>query len=167
MSSPLGAPLPDRLAGGRLGRIVGAYALAALGAAVLRTVALIAEEIAVAGFGTVIELNGWLALLIVPLASAVVIFLAAAPFTTAFVVFAESRGLRSAGPHLLAGAVIGLLTQVAVSFLDGSRGATPPAILLLAAAVGLVAGWLYWMVAIRAAPPPPPEALPRALGPTD
>lgn len=144
------------VAGGRLGRIVAAYALAALAGALARTFGLIAQEVAVRGFRPMIETNGLGALVVVPLFSALVAFLAAAPFATAFLVFAESIGARSRWLYLLAGAAIGPLAQGLIDLFDGSARPTGLALYGLAAIAGAVAGWVYWTVAVRAAPPAPP-----------
>lgn len=145
------------VAGGRLGRIVAAYALAAFAGALARTFGLVAQETAVRGFGAMIETNGAGALLVVPLASAFVTFLAAAPFVTAFLVFAESSGARANWLYVLAGAAIGPLAQLLIGLF--AAGASSGAALYgLDAAAGALAGWVYWLVAVRAAPPAPPAA---------
>lgn len=148
------------VAGGRLGRIVAAYGLAAFAGALARTFGLIAQETVVRGFGAMIETNGIGALVLVPLASALVAFLAAAPFATAFLVFAESAGARSRWLYLAAGATIGPLAQALIGVFDGGRPASL-ALYALALVAGAVAGWVYWTVAVRAAPPAPPAATAR------
>lgn len=145
------------VAGGRLGRIVAAYGLAAFAGALARTFGLVAQEIAVRGVGPMIETNGIGALALVPILSAVVVFLAAAPFVTAFLVFAESAGARSLLLHLAAGAVIGPLAQALIG-LFGSSAGTGLGLYGLDVVAGAVGGWVYWSVAVRAAPPAPPPA---------
>ncbi len=144
------------VAGGRLGRIVVAYALAAFAGAIARTFGLIAQETAVRGFGAMIETNGIGALVVVPLFSGVVAFLAAAPFVTAFLVFAEASGARAAWIHVLAGAVIGPAAQLLIG-LFGSAATTSLGLYGLDVFAGAIAGWVYWTVAVRAAPPAPPR----------
>ena len=144
------------VAGGRLGRIVAAYALAAFAGALARTFGLVAQETAVRGFGAMIETNGVGALVVVPLLSGVVAFLAAAPFVTAFLVFAEASGARTAWIHVAAGAVIGPAAQLLIG-LFGSSAATSLGLYGLDIFAGSVAGWVYWTVAVRAAPPAPPR----------
>lgn len=146
------------VAGGRLGRIVVAYALAAFAGALARTFGLVAQETAVRGFGAMIETNGVGALVLVPLASGFVAFLAAAPFVTAFLVFAESSGARAGWIYVAAGAVIGPLAQLLIGLFDASGHATGLALYGLDLLVGAVAGWVYWAVAVRAEPPAPPPA---------
>ena len=143
------------VAGGRLGRIVVAYALAAFSGAIARTFGLVAQETAVRGFGAMIETNGVGALVVVPLLSGFVVFLAAAPFVTAFLVFAESSGARSRLLHIAAGAVIGPMAQALIGLFDASGHPASLALYGLAAVAGAVAGWVYWTVAVRAAPPAP------------
>lgn len=147
------------VAGGRLGRIVAAYALASFAAAIARTFGLIAQETAVRGFGAMIETNGVAALILVPLASALVVFLAAAPFATAFLVFAESRGARARLLYIAAGAVIGPLAQALIGLFDGGQP-TGLALYGLAVVAGAIAGQVHWSVAVRAAPPAPPRSEP-------
>jgi hypothetical protein len=145
------------VAGGRLGRIVVAYALAALAGALARTFGLVAQETAVRGFGAMIDTNGAGALVVVPLLSAFVTFLAAAPFVTAFLVFAEAGGARAGWLYVVAGAVIGPLAQVLIGLFDASGRSPGLALYGLDAVAGAIAGWVYWMVAVRAAPPAPPR----------
>ena len=145
------------VAGGRLGRIVAAYALASFAGALARTFGLIAQETAVRGFGAMIETNGIAALILVPLASALVAFLAAAPFATAFLVFAESSAARARLLYIGAGAVIGPLAQALIGLFDGGQ-TTSLALYGLALVAGAIAGQVYWSVAVRAAPPAPPRA---------
>mgnify|MGYP001766476160 CR=1 FL=1 len=144
------------VAGGRLGRIVGAYALAAFAGAIARTFGLVAQETAVRGFGAMIETNGIGALVVVPLLSGLVAFLAAAPFVTAFLVFAEGRGARANWLYVVAGAVIGPLAQGLIGLFDASGWTPGLGLYGLDMVAGAVAGWVYWMVAVRAAPPAPP-----------
>lgn len=151
----------NAVAGGRLGRIIVAYGLAALVGAFVRTFGLMAQEIVVRGFGPLIETNGVGALLLVPLLSACVAFLAAAPFVTAFLVFAESAGARSRLLYIAAGAVIGPLAQALIGFFDTSDRPTSLALYALAALAGAIGGQVYWLVAVRAAPPAPPAATAR------
>ena len=143
------------VAGGRLGRIVAAYALAVLAATIARTFGLVAQETVLRGFGAMIETNGVAALVVVPIFSAVVAFLAAAPFATAFLVFSESAGARALWLHLVAGAVVGPLAQALIGLFDASGNPAGLALYGLAAIAGLVGGWVYWTVAVRAAPPAP------------
>ena len=145
------------VAGGRLGRIVAAYALAAFAAALARTFGLMAQETVVRGFGPMIDSNGVGALLLVPILSAMVAFLAGAPFVTAFLVFAESSGARSRLLHIAAGAVIGPLAQALIGFFDASGRPTGLALYGLAVIAGAIGGQVYWSVAVRAAPPAPPR----------
>jgi len=144
------------VAGGRLGRIVVAYALAAFAGALARTFGLVVQEAAVRGFSAMIETNGIGAFVVVPLASALVAFLAAAPFVTAFLVFAESGGARANWLYVLAGGAIGPMAQGLIGLFDTSGRPASLALYGLAAAAGAVAGWVYWIVAVRAAPPAPP-----------
>ncbi|TBW40079.1 hypothetical protein EYW49_05280 [Siculibacillus lacustris] len=143
------------VADGRLGRIAGGYALACLAAAVVRTLGLVAEESFERGLATVIAANGVGALILVPIASTVVIFVAAAPFATAALVVAESRRWRAAAAYLAAGAIVGPATQVLVAIVDGSTAAPSAGLSGLAAIAGLAGGWVHWLVAVRASPPAP------------
>ncbi|WP_333824287.1 hypothetical protein [Pinisolibacter sp.] len=143
------------VAGGRLGRIVAAYALAAVAGAIARTFGLVAQETAVRGFAAMIETNGVGALVVVPLLSGFVAFLAAAPFVTAFLVFAEGSRARSLWIYVVAGAVIGPLAQLLIGLFDASGRSPGVALYGLDALAGAVAGWVYWTVAVRAAPPAP------------
>ncbi|MDK9695149.1 MAG: hypothetical protein OEL76_02015 [Siculibacillus sp.] len=145
------------VAGGRLGRIIVAYVLAAFAGALARTFGLIAQETAVRGFAAMIETNGLSALVAVPLFSGLVVFLAAAPFVTAFLVFAEAGGARARALYVAAGAVIGPLAQALIGVFDASGRPTNLALYGLAAVAGAIAGWVYWTVAVRAAPPAPPR----------
>lgn len=144
------------VAGGRLGRIVVAYGLAVAAGALARTVGLIGQETVVRGFGRMIEVNGVAALVMVPLFTAAVAFLAAAPFATAFLIFAESGGARARLLYVGAGAVIGPLAQGLIGIFDTSGGPTALALYLLAGLAGAIGGQVYWSVAVRAAPPAPP-----------
>lgn len=144
------------VAGGRLGRIVAAYALAAFAGALARTFGLVIQETVVRGLSAMIETNGAAALIVVPLASALVAFLAAAPFVTAFLVYAEGRGARALGLYVVAGAVIGPMAQGLIGFFDASDRAPGLGLYGLDLLAGAVAGWVYWTIAVRAAPPAPP-----------
>ncbi|MER2605900.1 MAG: hypothetical protein ABTQ29_08735 [Siculibacillus sp.] len=149
-------PGVEHVAAGRIGRIVLAYALAIAAAAIVRTLGLIVEESWLHGLASLIARNGVTSLILVPAATALIAFLAAAPFVTAFAVWAEGRGARSLPLHLVAGALIGVTTQIVVSL---PYTASPPVgvgLILLAALAGGVGGWVYWTVAVRSAPPPPP-----------
>jgi hypothetical protein len=165
MSDPVFDPhrlavLEAKDAARRLGRIVGGYTLAVTGGGVARTLAVFLVEAAMRGPGAVIRDNGWASLLVVALLTSAVVFLAAAPFATAFLVQAESRRLRGAGLHVGAGAVIGPATQSLVWYLTGGGVLPPFGLTLIAAAAGALGGWLYWIVAVRSAPPPPMVARP-------
>ncbi len=144
-----------RASAGRLGRIVLGYGLACAGAGVVRTLGLIAEEAWVRGFGRLVADNGWSSLFLVPVMTAVMVFIAAAPFATAFLFHAEGRGLRAPLGYVIAGAVIGPLTQGIIGFLAGAGLHPSFGLTALAAFAGGVGGWLYWIVAVRSAPPPP------------
>jgi len=149
-----------RAAAGRLGRILAGYVIACLGASVVRTLGLILQEASTRGFDRLVADNGWNALALVPLATAIVVFLAASPFVTAFLVHAEGRRVRAAFAYVIAGVVIGPLTQGLAGFLGGA-GLNPKfGLVALAALAGAVGGWLYWVVAVRSAPPPPASAYP-------
>lgn len=149
-----------RAAAGRLGRILTGYVVACLGGSVARTFGLVVEESSTRGFGRMVADNGWGALALVPLATAAVVFLAASPFVTAFLIQAEARRARRASAYVIAGLVIGPLTQGLAGFLGGD-GLNPDFGLVgLAALAGAVGGWLYWIVAVRSAPPPPASAYP-------
>ena len=152
------------VAGGRLGRIVAAFALAAFAGAIARTFGLVIQETAVRGFGAMIETNGLGALVLVPLLSGFVAFLAAAPFVTAFLVFAEAAGARAVWIYVLAGAVIGPAAQLLIGLFDASGRSTGLALYGLDLLAGAVAGWVYWMVAVRAAPPAPPASIAHRRG---
>lgn len=171
MVSPDDFTAPERptVADGRLGRIVGAYLLACLAAAVVRTAGLLVQESLGRGLAATLGENGVAALILVPIASAVVIFVAAAPFATACLMVAENRRWRSPAAYLVAGAAIGPATQLLVAVLDGSTRVPSAGLMSLAAISGLAGGWIHWLVAIRSAPPPPlprhelpfePDALP-------
>lgn len=157
MASPDDFTAPDRpaVADGRLGRIVGAYLLACLAASLMRTVGLILEESIGRGFATVLGENGAAALILVPVASTIVIFVAAAPFATACLMVAESRRWRSPIGYLVAGAAIGPATQILVAIFDGSTAVPSAGLSALAAASGATGGWVHWLVAVRSAPPAP------------
>lgn len=150
----------ERVAAGRIGRITLAYVLATTAAALTRTLGLVVEESWVRGFGRLIADNGVASLLLVPAATALVVFVAAAPFTSAFVVWAEGRGLRSAVVHVAAGSVIGVATQTTLALLGAGIAAMPTGIVLLAALAGCAGGWVYWLIAVRSAPPPPHDDAP-------
>jgi hypothetical protein len=157
MAPPDDFSVPDRpaVADGRLGRIIGAYLLACFAAALVRTIGLVVEESIGRGFATVLGENGAGALILVPVASTVVIFVAAAPFATACLMVAENRRWRSPFGYLLAGAAIGPATQILVAIFDGSTAVPSAGLSGLAAASGLTGGWVHWLVAIRSAPPAP------------
>lgn len=149
------APPRPRVADGRLGRIVGAYLLATIAAALLRTLGLLAEETFERGLFAIVADNGAGALILVPVASSLVIFVAAAPFATAALMVAESRRWRGATAYLVAGAAVGPATQLLVAVLGGSTSAPSLGLAGLAALAGLTGGWVYWLVAVRSAPPAP------------
>jgi hypothetical protein len=149
------APPRSRVADGRLGRIVGAYLLATVAAALLRTLGLVVEETVERGLGAIVADNGLGALILVPIASALVIFVAAAPFATAALMVAESRRWRAAAAYLVIGALIGPATQLLVAVLGGATSAPSAGLTALAALAGLTGGWIYWLVAVRSAPPAP------------
>lgn len=150
-----GWPERERVASGRIGRIVLAYVLATGAAALVRTLGLIAEESWTRGFGRLVGDNGIASLALVPAATALVAFFAAAPFVTAFVVWAEGRALRSGVAHVAAGAVVGLVTQTLVALLTGTFAALPTGVVVLSSFAGAIGGWIYWLIAVRSAPPPP------------
>ena len=146
-------PMP--VASGRIGRIVVAYVLAVAAAAVLRTVGLVVEETWVRGFDRLVAVNGWSSLLVVPAMTALIGFVAAAPVATAVLVVAEARGMRVLWGYALAGGAIAALTRFVVTLPFGLAGPTA-GLVALETVAGIIAGWVYWLVAIRSAPPPPP-----------
>lgn len=144
-----------RVASGRIGRILIGYALAVIAAAALRTLGLVIEESWARGFDRLIAVNGWSSLVVVPAMTALIGFVAAAPLVTAFLVVAEARAFRALAVYMVAGPIIAVATRLLVVL---PFGLPLPAtgLLTLEAATGIVAGWVYWVVAIRSAPPPPP-----------
>jgi hypothetical protein len=154
------AAVEARAAAGRLGRIVAGYALGCLGAGVVRTFGLVAQEAWLRGFGRLIDDNGAGALVLVPVLTAAVSFLAASPFVAAFLMQAEARRARAVFAYVVAGVVIGPLTQGLVGALTGAGLHPNFGLVGLAALAGAVGGWLYWIVAVRSAPPPPASAYP-------
>lgn len=154
------AAVQARAAAGRLARILTGYVVACLGASVVRTFGLVVEESSTRGFARLVADNGWGALVLVPVATAAVVFLAAAPFVTAFLVHAEGRRVHGAFAYVIAGVVIGPLTQAFAGFLGGAGLHPNFGLVGLAALAGAIGGWLYWVVALRSAPPPPASAYP-------
>ncbi|MCE1235455.1 MAG: hypothetical protein LWW93_03765 [Hyphomicrobiales bacterium] len=147
---------PRPVASGRIGRLVVAYVVAVVAAAALRTIGLVVEESWVSGFGRLIAANGWTSLLVVPAMTGLVGFVAAAPFATAFLVFAEARGLRSLLAWILAGAVVAVATQILLAL--PFRLPLPSVGLCgLDAVAGAIGGWSAWLIGVRSAPPPPPR----------
>jgi hypothetical protein len=159
MSDPA-SPLTDltyatnRVGSGRIGRLVVAYVAAVAAAAVARTFGLVVEETWIAGFGHLVAVNGWSSLLVVPAMTGLIGFVTAAPFATAFLVFAEGRGVRGLGPYLAAGAAIAVATQAILTVPFGVSAAGG-GLYLLDAVAGAVGGWVGWLVGVRSAPPPP------------
>lgn len=160
MSEPISSlrDLPyeaTRVASGRIGRLFVAYVAAVVVVALVRTLGLVAEESWVHGFGRLIEANGWSSLFLVPVMTALLGFVAAAPFATAFLVVAEGRGVRTLLAYGLAGLVIAVATQLVLTL---PFGFPAPSFGLLGvdAIAGGLGGWVGWMIGVRAAPPPPP-----------
>ena len=147
-------PEATRVAAGRIGRIVLAYGLACVAAGVARTVGLVIEETWVRGFGRLVADNGAASLVIVPVMTALIAFVAAAPFATAFLVWAEGRSARALGLYLVGGAAIGAATQGLVT-LPFTGASMSIGLVVLTALAGMVGGWVHWVVAVRSAPPPP------------
>jgi len=145
-----------RVASGRIGRILMAYVLAVAAVAAVRTLGLVIEESWTRGFDRLIAVNGWASLVVVPAMTALIVFVAAAPLVTAFLVAAEARALRAPWIYALAGLAIALLTRALIAL---PFGLPLPSFGLFAleAAAGGVGAWVYWLVAIRSAPPPPPS----------
>ena len=159
MAEPI-SPLSDlpletsRVASGRIGRLVLAYAGAVIAAATTRTLGLVIEETLVSGFDRLIAGNGWSSLLTVPALTGLVAFVAAAPFATGFLVVAEGRGARGLAPYVFAGALVAVATQLLLTVPLGFPMAGV-GLLLLDAAAGAVGGWVAWVIGVRSAPPPP------------
>lgn len=143
-----------RVASGRIGRLFAAYLAAVAVAALVRTFGLVAEETWTFGFDRLIAANGWSSLGIVPAMTALIAFVAAAPFATAFLVVAEGRGVRGLAAYLVAGVVVAVVTQFILTVPFGFP-APGLGLSLLDAAAGAVAGWVAWVIGVRAAPPPP------------
>ncbi|NLH81784.1 MAG: hypothetical protein GX458_13180 [Phyllobacteriaceae bacterium] len=143
-----------RVASGRIGRLAVAYLVAVIVTAVVRTLGLVIEESWVGGFDRLIAANGWSSLVLVPAMTALVAFVAAAPFATAFLVIAEGQGLRTRRAYVLAGLIVAVSTQFLLSV---PFGLPLPSIGLvgLDAVAGAVGGWVAWIVGVRSAPPPP------------
>lgn len=159
MSDPA-SPLSDlpiatsRVASGRIGRLAIAYLVAVVVTAGVRTCGLVVEESWVVGFDRLVAVNGWASLLLVPAMTGLVAFVAAAPFATAFLVFAEGRGVRGLAPYVLAGLVIAVVTQAILTIPFGFPAAGG-GLYLLDAVAGALGGWVAWIVGVRSAPPPP------------
>ena len=149
----------SRVASGRIGRLVVAYAVAVVAAVAARTLGLVVEEAWVSGFDRMIATNGWSSLLAVPILTGIVAFVAASPFATAFLVVAEGRGMRGPLLHLAAGAAIAVAAQALTTFPFGLPAASG-GLLALDAFAGMIGGWVCWIVAVRSAPPPPPPPPP-------
>lgn len=143
-----------RVASGRIGRIVAAYLAAVVIGSLLRTFGLVIEESLTSGFGGILRRFGWSSLVVVPVMTAAVAAIAAAPFATAFFVIAEGRATRSRLAWILAGAAIAMIAQLLVTV---PFDAPAPALGLLGldALAGALAGSFGWVVAVRSAPPPP------------
>ncbi len=143
-----------RVASGRIGRLAIAYVVAVVVTAAVRTFGLVVEESWVVGFDRLVAVNGWGSLLLVPAMTGLIGFVAAAPFATAFLVFAEGRGVRGLAPYVLAGLLIAVVTQAILTIPFGFPAAGV-GLYLLDAVAGALGGWVAWIIGVRSAPPPP------------
>ncbi|MDR3495500.1 MAG: hypothetical protein P4L82_12945 [Ancalomicrobiaceae bacterium] len=137
-----------RLVRGRLGRIVGAYLAACLVAAVVLPILFLIGDM-VAGRSLAIRAGDWLVL---PAGLFVVTVVAAAPFATLAIVLTEGFRLAAPIPYLAAGGVIGLGVEVVVHWLPVLKPDVQPADIVIygiVAVVGMLAGFAYWLIAVR------------------
>ncbi len=154
---PARDPRPSALAGGHLGRIIGAYAAACFSGAVILTVLLILRDLVV---GSGLGASGLTDLALVIAGTFLVTVVAAAPFATAVIVAGETWRIGSLWAYLSAGAAIGAAILVLSGLWSGVHGEGPGrwsmiGVFVLAGAGG---GGVYWRLAARRLYPAPPRA---------
>lgn len=148
----------------RLATVVGAYAIACAVAAVLLLIAFLLHDLALGGLERVGRAFSVAAVGIFLLFGFLTAFVAAAPVAAALIMISEARRIRSALVHCAFGAVTGpsaLLIAHLVAAVVGRDTAIDIGMLATVAAVGAIAGGVYWLFAIR---PQPPS---RPMGPTE
>lgn len=134
------------VAGGRLGKIIRGYLGACFVAAWALPLGLILEDV-LAGhhiggqfsdFGVVVG------------GIFIVVLVSAAPLATAAIMISEATSIRWIWFYLAAGAVIGLIIElIAMMFVGPSPLHINAPLLCLVAAVGGLAGAVYWFLAVR------------------
>jgi hypothetical protein len=142
---------PSSIARRRLGRIVVAYLAACFAAAVVLPFGFILDDV-LSGRGLTMRASDWLVL---PAGLFVVSVIAAAPFATLVIVLAESLRLVALAPYVAAGGLVGLGVEFVSRRLYTGRAIASPedaSIYLLVVLVGALAGFVYWLTAIRNRP---------------
>lgn len=143
---------PSRPRPGGFARLLASYALACLTAVIILPLLLFLHDVVAIGPKAAAASVAFPELVAILIVGFPVVFIFAAPFTTALIVVNEMLRLTGLAVYLVGGAAIGVLVGVIAHQMPAitpTVAATPLGSYLLYAVIGLASGAVFWYFAVR------------------